>query len=98
MIFFIKNNLTGGANCPQIGYSQHFGECWHDALSTSLLYSDIISDDIQELFNTNTNIHSIIDRINKSKAYLIPINIDYDIPKQYELFSIIYYNFFLNKI
>ena len=46
------SKMNGGVvQCPKIGFHQHEGECWHDALSTSLLFTDGISEDIQELFN-----------------------------------------------
>jgi hypothetical protein len=45
----------GGANCPVIGFTQHLGECWSDSILTTLLYSDNISEPIQELFDTHFN-------------------------------------------
>ncbi len=38
----LKNNLKGGAceKCPIWGFQQHIGECWHDSLSTIMLFSD----------------------------------------------------------
>jgi hypothetical protein len=48
-----KLQLIGGAKCPTIGFVQHSGECWHDALSTIMLYSDNVADHIQRIFDTN---------------------------------------------
>ena len=46
--------MNGGvAACPKIGFHQHEGECWHDALATMLLFSDGISEIVQELFNVD---------------------------------------------
>ncbi len=45
--------LKGGANCPNIGFRNHLGECWHDAYSMIVLYSDGIGDYIQNLFDRN---------------------------------------------
>ncbi len=76
--------LTGGANCPKIGYNQHIGECWHDALSIILLYSDELSDHHQVLFdNPSFNARNIVKRDPSTfKKHLMPINIeleDYDL-------------------
>ncbi len=81
----LKNKMSGGANCPRIGYSQHRGECWHDALSISLLYSDTLSDHIQTLFdNPEFNASSIVRRDKTTfKEHLMPINIE---PENYELY------------
>ncbi len=74
----LKNNLIGGANCPRIGFSQHRGECWHDSLSTCLLYSDGLSEHIQSIFdNPSIRIDDIIYRDPSTfKEYLLPINIE----------------------
>jgi hypothetical protein len=45
--------LKGGAICPNIGFRNHLGECWHDSYSMILLYSDGIGDYIQNLFDRN---------------------------------------------
>jgi hypothetical protein len=78
-------SLMGGANCPKIGYSQHKGECWHDSLSIALLYSDILSDHHQALFDNPTfNASNIVRRDPSTfKEHLMPINIE---PEDYELF------------
>jgi hypothetical protein len=49
----IKNELSGGANCPRIGFSQHIGECWNDSFSMIMLYSDNLSEPIQQLFDND---------------------------------------------
>jgi hypothetical protein len=48
-----KNELSGGANCPRIGFSQHIGECWNDSFSMIMLYSDNLSEPIQQLFDND---------------------------------------------
>lgn len=78
-----KNKITGGANCPRIGYSQHLGECWHDGISTALLYSDVLSEHHQKIFDDpEFNLESIITTAReKSDKRLLPLNIedkDYD--------------------
>ena len=46
------SKMNGGViPCPKIGFHQHEGECWHDSLSTLLLFTDGISEDIQDIFN-----------------------------------------------
>ncbi len=88
----LKNKIVGGANCPKRGYTNHRGECWHDALSTCLLYSDVLSEHIQSIFdNPSISIDTIIKRHPSSfKPQLLPINIEpenndefLDISKEY---------------
>ena len=45
--------LKGGVcdKCPKKGFVQHHGECWHDAFSMAILFSDDLSEDIQYSFN-----------------------------------------------
>jgi hypothetical protein len=81
-----KNRITGGANCPKIGFSQHIGECWHDGLSTALLYSDGLSEYHQKIFDDpHFDIEKIISTAReKSDKRLLPINID---DKDYDKFE-----------
>ncbi len=78
-------NIKGGANCHKLGYNQHFGECWHDALSVALLYSDTLSDYHQTLFDDPTfTARNIVRRDSSTfKEHLMPINIE---PNDYELY------------
>jgi hypothetical protein len=80
---YIKK-MDGGTcrTCPKTGFHQHKGECWNDALSTILIYSDGISENIQEIFDSSFNFDDCV-RYAKihSPKYLLPINIedeDYD--------------------
>jgi hypothetical protein len=71
-------NLIGGANCPTRGYSQHRGECWHDALSTIILYSNELSEYIQKFFDSpGFDIKDIIVSAhrNPNLQLFIPLNI-----------------------
>jgi hypothetical protein len=77
--------LKGGKyceKCPVKGFIQHTGECWHDALSMILLFSNDISDDIQDKFNEWLEDDSKIDEYlnsiynDKSRYVLLPFNID----------------------
>jgi len=75
----LKTRLTGGADCPTFGFYQHHGECWHDALSMILLYSDALSDNIQamfgsEHFSTSNIIYQAI--TNQQLQFLLPKNIE----------------------
>jgi hypothetical protein len=78
----LKNNLKGGAceKCPIWGFQQHIGECWHDSLSTIMLFSDGICDIIQQIFKND--IETIITQINKNidenkiPNYYLPFNIE----------------------
>ena len=78
----LKNNLKGGAceKCPIWGFQQHIGECWHDSLSTIMLFSDGICDIIQSIFKND--IETIITQINKNidenkiPDYYLPFNIE----------------------
>ena len=70
--------------CPKKGFIQHSGECWHDAFSMILLYTDDLSDDIHELFNKwlsdETLINSYVESMFESydaRKYLLSPNIDY---------------------
>ena len=66
----LKQNLfqiNGGGVCPIIGFHQHKGECWHDALSTILLFNDGISENVQELFDKGD--------ISELETYGIPIDL-----------------------
>jgi hypothetical protein len=77
----LKKNLVGGSRCPEVGNSQHKGECFHDSISTILLYSDGISEHLQQLFNRIGNedgLDKCITEANKldyTFDYLLPLNI-----------------------
>lgn len=73
-----KNQNGGICNtCPIWGFKQHFTECWNDEFSTILLYSDDLSELIQDIFNDpNFNIDNIIDKALHNPEWLIPINIE----------------------
>jgi hypothetical protein len=78
----LKSSLKGGAcnRCPILGFSQHYEECWHDTLSTIMLFSDGICEIIQPIFENN--IETIIIQINKNidenkiPEYYLPFNIE----------------------
>jgi hypothetical protein len=78
----LKKSLKGGANCPKVGFFQHIGECWHDAFSMVLLYSDGLSEHIQNVFDNNFNVDECIEYAKQnSDRCLLPKNIkakDYD--------------------
>jgi hypothetical protein len=46
-----KNKQIGGAQCHRAGFNQHLGECSNDSFSMIMLYSNNLSEPIQELFN-----------------------------------------------
>ncbi len=77
--------LKGGKHCekcPVKGFIQHTGECWHDSISMILLFSNDISDDIQDKFNEwledDSKINEYLNSIynDKSRDLLLPYNID----------------------
>ena len=79
----------GDVNCPKIGFHQHKGECWHDALSTILLYNDGISENVQNIFDVSNENESKLIINNKPFSELdisgneipqdlLPINFDLD--------------------
>jgi hypothetical protein len=78
----LKDNMIGGAcsKCPIMGFQQHLGECWHDAISTIMLFNDGICDIIQPIFAND--IETIITQINKNidenkiPDYYLPLNIE----------------------
>jgi ankyrin repeat protein len=85
--------MNGGTNCPVIGFHQHMGECWHDGLSTILLYSYGIGENAQKIFDapnedksdliingqkiSELDIDILGDKIPQD---LLPINFDLDNP------------------
>lgn len=68
--------------CPSKGFNQHSGECWHDAFSMVILFTDDLSDNIQNIFNTWLQNESIINGYfdlifaDKTRKILLPQNID----------------------
>ncbi len=73
--------LIGGANCPNIGFIQHFNECWHDSYSTIFLFSDNVADHIQRIFDSNGsykfNLEDCIQyALTNMPKTLIPFNIE----------------------
>ena len=68
--------------CPVKGFIQHSGECWHDSYSMMILFSNDISDDIQDKFNEwledDTQIETYLESIynDLSRNILLPFNID----------------------
>jgi hypothetical protein len=79
----LKTRLTGGAECPTLGFYQHRGECWHDALSMILLYSNGLSENIQAMFNSeHFSAEECIQQAigNPQLEFLLPKNIE---PKDY---------------
>jgi ankyrin repeat protein len=81
--------MNGGVKCPIIGFHQHMGECWHDALSIMLLYCDGIGENAQKIFDA-TNGGELELEINGQKISkldilgdeipqdLLPINFELD--------------------
>lgn len=48
----LQNQLGGLCQtCPKMGFQQYLGSCLHDSLSTILLYSDNLSENIQKIFD-----------------------------------------------
>jgi hypothetical protein len=72
----------GGANCLKFGFQQYTGQCWHDALSMTMMQSDALKDTfISQLTVLDIDIiHQKLiglfspENINKN-AYLLPFTI-----------------------
>jgi hypothetical protein len=47
----VKYKQIGGAQCHRAGFNNHSGECSNDSFSMIMLYSNNLSEPIQELFN-----------------------------------------------
>ncbi len=72
--------LKGGANCPKMGFFQHLTECWHDALTMILLFSDGLSEHVQKIFDETSEYKFNLDdcmqyAIAHTPKYIRPINI-----------------------
>mgnify|MGYP003344995432 CR=1 FL=1 len=48
---------AGEKSCPQKGFVQHHGECWHDSLSMIILFTNELSNNIQEVLIVGYQIH-----------------------------------------
>ena len=81
----LSGMLTGGAKCPTTGFRQHNGECWHDTLSTLLLYTDGIAETVQEIFDdVNFDVDTFVGAIfYKSPLYMAPFNFEFEEEKLY---------------
>ncbi len=88
--------LKGGKGCPTLGFHQHSGECWHDAYSMLMLYTDNISDNIFYVLENYTKDFETLDELvedilsfaedNENLQILLPLNInddEYDKFKKY---------------
>ena len=93
------SHLNGGANCHNIGFHQHLGECWNDALSMLVIYNDGIGDYLQTLFNSfqindtiEYNIHKyLFSRVFiDSPTFLLPYNIPDNAIEEPEFTQIIF--------
>ena len=79
--YLLLKNQIGGVLCPNYGFTQHSGECWHDSFSTIICFSDIIQSIVlQEYFNLDDFIDC------KKTNFLLPIN--------YNLFDIEEFNIY----
>ena len=73
--------LEGGdcTNCAKVGFEQHHSECWHDAFSTIMLFSDNFSEGIQKIFSPDFNAAMRIRRVTNNTEmfpkYFLPPNI-----------------------
>jgi hypothetical protein len=89
--YFQLLQLKGGAKCPNVGFHQHIGECWHDSFLMIMLYSDNFSEHIQKIFDT-TDTHKfdlkdcIKSAILSSPYFLKPLQID-DTEHDFEKFT-----------
>jgi hypothetical protein len=76
----LKNQIKGGAYttslCVNNVYHQHEGECWHDAISMILHFSDDIKDIIQPQLYNKLSEDEI--KIKQQKDLFLPIDLDHD--------------------
>jgi len=75
----LKNKI-GGGKCFKYGLQQHFGECWHDAITMMLFQSDITNSKNEFMSITDDKIHeqyfNLLDLFSpeniKANAYKLP--------------------------
>jgi hypothetical protein len=103
--------LKGGKKCPTLGFHQHIGECWHDAYSTIMLFTDNISNNAQHILENYTKDFETVEElvedilnfseINQNLKILLPLNIDDSVYEKYERYSRNYlinlFNRYLNE-
>jgi hypothetical protein len=86
--------LKGGKKCPTLGFHQHISECWHDAYSTIMLYTDNISDNAQYILENYTKSFETVEELvedildfaqnNNELQILLPLNIDDSVYEKYK--------------
>ena len=87
----------GGVLCPNYGFTQHTGECWHDGFSTIILFSDIINERIQSIIlDENFDLDNFI-YSKKLYNFLLPINYDFTEVDKFNLISKIYIEAFISR-
>lgn len=89
--------LKGGKICPNVGFHQHIGECWHDSYSMLMLYTDNISDNIQNVLENYTksfeSIEDLVEDIlnfaenNENLKIYLPLNIDSSVYDKFKKYS-----------
>ena len=99
--------LKGGKNCPNLGFHQHIGECWHDAYSTIMLYTDNISNNAQYILENYKQsfetIEELVENIlefaenNNQIQILLPLNIDESVYGKYKRYCRVYFLSLFNR-
>ena len=77
------------------GFNQHLGECGFDAIATALMYSDDMSEVIQDYF-IKFSFEPIYKAFKSSPSWLLPYNIDKDNPEMMKLFNKECINYIVN--
>ena len=90
--------MNGGlcSTCPNYGFQQHNGECWHDSFSMLMLYSDELSEHIQNIFDKDFDKCAEYAEIHSPK-YLLPMNIEPENYKEYIKWCKDYFNNMYNR-
>ena len=87
----MTGKLNGGGRCYNYGIQQHFGECWHDAITMLLFQSDVTNKDDKFL---NINEKMINDANSVLSELFSPKNID---KNAYMLPELIYTYYLKNR-
>ena len=82
---YFQLKMSGGANCANMGFTQHQEECWNDSLSMIFCYCDGIGETIQEIFRSEESFTEFITNIDINELNGIPLELlppNFDLDKE----------------